>query len=276
MVYKSYATPKFSATELAECLETGVLPAPEPSNESIKIISKELRVALEMFLTAACSIEEKQLGRFLDTLHAPYLFWYRGRSKRMSLSHQPPRHEAHLQLLFDWIERNYAAKFDQFDEMKSRGCISHAFIEYLFFPGDVVVDQEGDKTKAYRLEDMPALQRVFHGRLHHSHEFEKMARARSRTQKRNKTDEAWAWEISCLTIVYDGQFYLQSQRLLLRLIAESHDEEVAITKLSIVPLPFVSEDLQEQLLQRGRTFWSCRVKRPVSYKGGDEDASHTV
>ncbi|KAI4941244.1 hypothetical protein J4E91_010821 [Alternaria rosae] len=196
VVYKSYATPTFSATELAECLETGVLPAPEPSNEFIKIMSEELRVALEMFLTAACSIEEKQLGRFLDTLHAPYLFWY-----------------PHLQLLFDWIERNYAAKFDQFDEMKSRGCISHAFIEYLFFPGDVVVDQEGDKTKAYRLEDMPALQRVYHGRLHHSHEFEKMARA--------------------------------------------------------------SKDLQEQLMQRGRTFWSCRIKRPVSYKGGDEDASHT-
>jgi hypothetical protein len=61
-----------------------------------------------------------------------------------------------------------------------------------------------------------------------------------------------------------------------KLVAESHDEEVDIAELTVVPLPFVGKDLQEQLLQRGRTFWSCRVRRPISYNGRDGDTLHTV
>jgi hypothetical protein len=275
LVYRSYETPIVSATELAESLETGVLSAPEASNEFIKIMSAELRVALQFFLRSACSVEEEQLDVFLDTLEAPYLFWYRGRSNRQTLSRQLPKHQAHLELLFDWIERNYATKFNQFDEMISRGRISHTFVEYLFFPGDVVVNRDGDKTKAYRLQGMSRSRRVY-GRNHHSQGFEKLSRARSRANERTRANEAWAWDISCSTIVYDGEFFRESNRLILELVAESHDEEVDITELTMIPLLFVGKDLQEQLMQRGRTFWSCRIKRPISYNGGDEDASHTV
>ena len=275
LVYKSYATPRVSAIDLAEGLETGVLPAPQPSNETITIMSEELRVALQIFLKSACTLDEEQLPSVLDNLQAPYLFWYRGKSKGQTVSNQLPKHQAQLKLLFDWIERNYAAKFDQFEEMKSRGRISHAFTEYLFFPGDVVVDQNGNKTQAYRLRDMPTLQRVY-GRAHDSHQFEKSSRVGSRADERNKANEAWAWDMSCSTIVYDGQFYRQNEKLTLKLVADSHDQEVDIAQLSIIPLPFVSKNLQNQLLQRGRTFWSCRVKRPISYEGGDEDTSHTV
>jgi hypothetical protein len=275
LVYRSYETPLVSATELAESLETGVLSAPEASNEFIKIMSEELRVALQFFLRSACSVEEEQLDVFLNTLEAPYLFWYRGRSNRQTLSRQLPKHQAHLELLFDWIERNYATKYNRFDEMISRRRISHTFVEYLFFPGDVVVNRDGDKTKAYKLQGMSISRRVY-GRNHHSQGFEKLSRARSRANERTRANEAWAWDISCSTIVYDGQFFRESNRLILELVAESHDEEVNITELTVIPLLFVGKNLQEQLMQRGRTFWSCRIKRPISYNGGDEDASHTV
>jgi hypothetical protein len=275
LVYKSYKTPKVSALELAESLETGVLPAPEPSDESIRIMSEELRMALQTFLRSACSVEEEQLGFFLHTLPAPYLFWYRGRSKRQTLLHQLPKQQAHLELLFDWIERNYATKFDQFHEMISRGRISHAFTEYLFFPGDVVVNKDGDKTKAYRLIEMPALRRTL-GRRHYLQEFEKFSRTRSMGNERPRANEAWVWEVPCWTIVYDGQFHRRNENLTLKLVAESHDEEVDISELNVIPLEFVGTILRAQLAQRGRTFWSCRVKRPISYNGGDEDISHTV
>jgi hypothetical protein len=275
LVYKRYNTPSVSAIELAESIETGVLPDPEPSYESIRIMSEELRAALAIFLKSACSLEEEQLGLFSYDIPAPYLFWYRGRSRSHTLSHHPPKYRAHLELLFGWIERNYARKFDQFDEMISRGRISHAFTEYLFFPGDVVVKQDGDKIKAYQLQGMPRRQ-MYPGRTHHSQEFEKLSRASSRAKGRTMANEAWIWEISCCTIVYDGRFYRQSENLPLKLVAESHDEEVDIAELTVVPLPFVGKDLQEQLLQRGRTFWSCRVRRPISYNGRDGDTLHTV
>ncbi|CAN9280247.1 unnamed protein product [Alternaria sp. RS040] len=274
LVYKTYKTPRVSAFELAESIETGVLPAPEPSYESIRIMSKELRVALQIFLKSACSLEEEQLDIFSDDLPAPYLFWYRGRSKRQTLSRQPPKYRAHLELLFDWIERNYAKKFDQFDEMLSRGRISHAFTEYLFFPGDVVIKQDGDKTKAYQLQGMPGREKKS-GRTHHSQEFEKSSHASPMTNGRARANEAWIWEISCWTIFYDGQFYRQNEKLALKLVAESHDEEVDIAELTVVPLLSIGKDQQEQLLQRGRTFWSCRVRRPISYNGRDGDTSHT-
>ncbi|CAN9260087.1 unnamed protein product [Alternaria alternata] len=274
LVYKSYRTPRVSALELAESLETGVLPAPEPSEESIRIMSEELRMALQTFLRSACSIKEEQLSFFLHTLPAPYLFWYRGRSKRQTLLHQLPKQQAHLELLFDWIERNYATKFDQFHEMISRGRISQAFTEYLFFPGDVVVNKDGDKTKAYQLIEMPALRRTLR-RSHYLQKFEKFSRTRSGANERPRVNEAWVWEVPCWTIVYDGQFYRRNENLTLKLVAESHDEEVDISELNVIPLEFVGTNLRAQLAQRGRTFWSCRVKRPISYNGGDEDISHT-
>ncbi|RYO05647.1 hypothetical protein AA0119_g3167 [Alternaria tenuissima] len=274
LVYKTYKTPRVSASELAESIETGVLPTPEPSYESIRIMSQELEVALAIFLKSACSLDEEQHDLLSYDIPAPYLFWYRGRSKRHTLSHLLPKYRAHLELLFDWIERNYATKFDQFDEMISRGRISHAFTEYLFFPGDVVIKQDGDKTKAYQLQGMPEREKKS-GRTHHSQEFEKSSHASPRANGRARANEAWIWEISCWTIVYDGQFYRQNEKLALKLVAESHDEEVDIAELTVVPLLFVGKDLQEQLLQRGRTFWSCRVRRPISYNGRDGDTSHT-
>lgn len=275
LVYKSYTTPKSSAIELAESLETGVLPAPEPSDEFIAIMSEELHVALQTFIKSASLVDEEQLGLSQYRLQAPYLFWYRARLNGRTLSHQLPKYQAQLDLLFDWIERNYATKFDQFDEMISRGRISHAFTEYLFFPGDVVVNQDGDKTKAYQLQGTPTMRRHA-GRVHHSQEFEKLSRASSKADESARASEPWTWKTSCSTIVYDGRFYRQKEELILKLIAESHDEEVDITELTVIPLQFVGKDLREQLMRRGRTFWSCRFKRPISYNGGDEDALHTV
>jgi hypothetical protein len=152
--------------------------------------------------------------------------------------------------------------------MISRGRISQAFTEYLFFPGDVVVNKDGDKTKAYQLIEMPALRKTL-GRSHYLQKFEKFSRTRSGANERPRVNEAWVWEVPCWTIVYDGQFYRRNENLTLKLVAESHDEEVDISELNVVPL-------RAQLAQRGRTFWSCRVKRPISYNGGDEDISHTV
>jgi hypothetical protein len=274
LVYKSYATPRFSITELAESLETGVLPAPEPVQEFIQIMSEELRVALELFLRSTQSVDKEDIRYSLERIEAPYLFWYRARSDSKAFSLLPAKPQAQLKLLVDWIEQNYAAKYDQFDEMTSRGRISHAFTEYLFCPNDVVVQQDGEKTKAYRLHGVPGLQRV-PGRVHHSQAFEKLSRAESRTIKGAHANEAWNWQLSCWTIVYDGQFYRRSATLTLKLIAERHDEEIDINELTVIPLRFVGKELRERLMQRGRTFWSCRIKRPVSYRG-DEDASHTV
>jgi hypothetical protein len=274
LVYKSYVTPDLSITELAESLETGVLPAPEPVQEFIQIMSEELRVALELFLRSTHSVDKENIRFSLDKIEAPYLFWYRARSNSKGFSHLPARSQAQLKLLVNWIEQNYAAKYDQFDDMISRGRISHAFTEYLFCPNDVVVQQDGEKTKAYRLHGMPGLQRV-RGRVHHSQAFEKLSRAKSRTTEGAHANEAWNWQLSCWTIMYDGQFYRRSDTLTLKLIAERHDEEVDISELTVIPLRFAGNELRERLMQRGRTFWSCRIKRPVSYRG-DEDASHTV
>ncbi|KAH5758126.1 hypothetical protein HBI17_069400 [Parastagonospora nodorum] len=273
LVYKSYATPRVSTTELAESLEAGVLPTPEPSHEFIQILSEELRVALEQLLSSTHSVYEEYIRLSLGKIEAPYLFWYHARSKSRAFSDLPPKDREQLKLLVDWIDQNYAPRYKQFDEMISRGRISHAFMEYLFSTGDVVVEQDGEKTKAYRLHGVPNLKRVY-GRVHHSQAFEKISRAYERTTKRAHANQAWKWDVSCWTIVYDGQFCSRSHTLTLELIAESHDEEVDINGLTIVPLRFVGKYLQEKLRRRGCTFWSCRIKRPISYSG-DKDASHT-
>jgi hypothetical protein len=275
LVFKSYATPRISTTDLAENLETGVLPAPEPSQEYIEIRSEELRMALSIYLKSTHSADEEQPPFPMDTIQAPYLFWYHSRSNSQALSELLPKHQDLLKLLVNWIENNYAAKYNQFDQMISRGRISHTFAEYLFYPGDVVVSKDREKTKAYRLQGVPALKRIY-GREHHSQALDKLSRPKSKTTGKSSGNAAWRWDVPCWTIVYDGEFYRQSLSLTLELVAESHDEEIDISELNVIPLRYVGEDVQQRLMQRGRTFWSCRIKRPVSYQGGDEEALHTV
>lgn len=275
LVYKSYSTPWISKTDLAEVLETGVMPSPEPSHESITIRSEELRVAFEMFLSLAYPNDEERSYYLGAPIQAPYLFWYHCRSNRQALSQLQPKHQQQMKLLIDWIETHYGPKYEQFDEMISRRRISHAFVEYLFRTGDVVVATDRGKTRAYRLHTMPALERVALGRDHNSQTFD-MSRRKSKDTQKSDPREPWRWKVPCWSIRYDGNFYRQSTKIELSFNADGHNDEIDISGLNVIPLSLAGEEVQQQLLQRGCTFWSCRIKKLVSYKGDEDGTFHTV
>lgn len=277
LVYKFYSTPWINNTDLAESLESGVLPSPESSLESIEIRSEDLRLAFDMFLKVTRSDEDRWNpsipAPFRETIQAPYLFWYRARGQGEALTQLSPKYQTHMKILLDWIETNYAGKYAEFDRIVARGRISHEFTEYLFHPGDVVVTKDRDKPRAYRLTAMP---RRTHGRTHHSQAFDKLTRKKPTAHQTPVANAAWRWEVLCWTISYDGQFSRHDSNIELELKAENYNDEVDINELSVIPLWLAGKEVEQQLLQRGRTFWSCRIKKLVSYQGGEEGTLHAV
>lgn len=76
--------------------------------------------------------------------------------------------------------------------------------------------------------------------------------------------DAWHWEL-------DGEFHRKTDTLSVSIDSESNREHgVPIDTLDIFPLKYASDATFDQLRRRGRSFWQCRKRALVSYKG-DED-----
>jgi hypothetical protein len=180
-----------------------------------------------------------------------------------------------MKLLIDWIETHYEAKYEQFDQMISRRRISHAFVEYLFRTGDVVVATDRGKTRACRLHAMPALKRAEFGRDHNPQTFDNWSRRTFKDSQKSDPKEPWRWKVPCWSIRYDGHFYRQMDNIELSFNADGHNDEVDISELNVIPLWLTGEEVQQQLWQRGCTFWSCRIKKLVSYNGDEDGTLHT-
>ncbi|KAL6861930.1 hypothetical protein J3F83DRAFT_716754 [Trichoderma novae-zelandiae] len=56
----------------------------------------------------------------------------------------------------------------------------------------------------------------------------------------------------------------------------AHDADISIADLDVFPLRFASQELRETLERRGKTFWSCRHGKFVSYGNEIEDKSHAA
>ncbi|KAJ8106818.1 hypothetical protein OPT61_g9290 [Boeremia exigua] len=205
LVYKLYESPSVSVADLAERFETGVLPAPEPTHEYIDIRSEELKVALNAFMGSTGAVDDKFSHG--SNIHAPFMFWYQGRSDYKAMSRLRPKYRVQLEFLTNWIETNYAARYDQFDEMTSRGRISHAFVEHMYSTGDVVVHKDHEKTTAYRLQGRVPLNRQSKGRSHNAYAFDNALEFKPGESRESSRQPAWTWTIPCWTIVYDGKFY---------------------------------------------------------------------
>ncbi|PSN67617.1 hypothetical protein BS50DRAFT_609566 [Corynespora cassiicola Philippines] len=274
VINRSYRAPQMKKSDVAANLEAGVMPNPQPFSEDIHIISEDLRLAFENFIRSIFEVGKTKAYAPFDKIRAPYMFWYDYRSTRQAPFTSNVKHQIHLKLLFDWIEANYAERYNQFDQMISRGNISYNFVDYVFNTGDVVVSRGQGKTKAYRLHGMPALEKITH-RNHHTQTFEKPAHKISKEPKNVESDDLWAWNVPCWSIRYDGHFFRQNTNLQLKLRVKNPEDEVPLTELNFLPIRHVEKSLEKQLFRRGTTFWSCRVKKLISYRGDEEGTLDT-
>ncbi|KAJ8131879.1 hypothetical protein O1611_g1743 [Lasiodiplodia mahajangana] len=263
-------------------------------DESIKPITEELVEAVKVLLTS-----KEEYASLWDNfkmskeLHAPYLFVYHQRadwSELRASATQPSQEQ--LTMLWDYIIQNHGDEFAAADACISDGKITSAYIQYLFKPGDILVEKKGGfylgwlskawakyvetyQTTRGQATDMNATgsQVPLYGTAEAS---KRMASEKLWVQNWNIW--AWHWDYdgnfqrrnNCLSFSIAEEKVLDSQTAS-KLKATGQESEsglvaIPIQDLRVFPIRFAPPDIAEKLRRRGKTFWKCRFRSFVSYE----------
>ncbi|KAK0372974.1 hypothetical protein CLIM01_09660 [Colletotrichum limetticola] len=255
VVYKCYSEEhqRYAVEEAMK--SSGPLPNPEPAYQDILLTSEEMVEALQAFFALHPeSCQEFPKANTHDRLLAPFVWWYRHR--RSSKIESLPRRQAELiNGLVSHIEEAYATLYDNIDEQLRRGYVSNTSMEYLFRPGQVLISFTDGVPQGHIALSRP-----------YSHEGSKGRQDSTRKYLSQ-------WTISSHSISYRGDFVRVVHELKIEFETDTKNGEIDISSLPVIPLEYTSQALQERLMRRGQTFWKCREKRLISYRGTGQNCS---
>jgi hypothetical protein len=142
----------------------------------------------------------------------------------------------HFNTLCDYICTTTQAEFSSADSMFARGVATRRHFAKLFGPDEVVVDIHRETAKAYVVDEVLDI-----------------------------PGNPFELDLSCWSWEYDGIFKQSYCILRVRWPSVAIDAEIPMTALVIYPLKFDRKNLESQIRKRGEMFWSCRIKKFVTY-----------
>lgn len=240
-------------------------------DESIQPVNEILVSAVEALLEA--KDEYASILRSFRATHelaAPYLFVFHQRNERQRIQQllPEPSHEQ-LSMLWDYIMQSQGAEYAAADSKISIGKVTPEILNYLFKPGQLLVQNKGGTFQGWICEDWPRVnqrEETVPERLDKVLGTAKHEKPTSRTEVNPKWDlVAWHWE-------FNGEFQREVAILPISIKERTDSRPVAINTLDIFPLKYASSATFNQLRRRGRSFWKCRKRALVSYRG-DEDTN---
>lgn len=275
IVYKTYLVPQdISKTQGARDrqLSSHDLNEAVVVNESIQPVNEALANAVEGLLGAKDEYASI-LRSFEQTseLTAPYLFVFHQRNEWDS-SRFPLPESSHQQMamLWEYILQSQGAEYAAADSKISTGKITPQLLKYLFKPGQLLVQRKDGEIQGWMCEDWPEAAwciETASNMQDSTADAKKHERLKSHIEANPKWRlDAWHWE-------FDGEFHRKTCTLSVFVGAENNREHgVPIDTLDIFPLEYASDAIFYQLRRRGRSFWECRKRALVSYRG-DEDTN---
>ncbi|KAI3331596.1 P-loop containing nucleoside triphosphate hydrolase protein [Xylariaceae sp. AK1471] len=218
-----------------------------------------IEAAEEFFAQQPKFLEEFPGFNIRGSIEAPYLFWYHYRSLG-TFNSLSPTHQGMMKFLTSWIEENYGSLYSKVEDQLKRGVISAETMNFLIQPGDVLLWKEKRDTMAVIAQSWPTAK--------NPPPLRSVDKKTDWRKSSNITDNAptWKWEVNSWQYDYDGSFFRNKCTMEILMQSEVFEEEIAITKLSTYPLRYASKEIKTALETRGKTFWSCRFRRLVSYK----------
>ncbi|KAJ5806406.1 uncharacterized protein N7503_004008 [Penicillium pulvis] len=124
---------------------------PAPLSESIYPVAGDLKDALKVFFYHVPEFQDIQ-NRYELTgeIFAPYHFMYHSRGKLDEINNRLPRSAKNqLELLLVYVEENFCHEYDIVDSLLKDEKITTRYIDYLFKPGEVVVEAIGQDYIGY-------------------------------------------------------------------------------------------------------------------------------
>ncbi|CAG8984025.1 hypothetical protein HYALB_00002965 [Hymenoscyphus albidus] len=179
----------------------------------------------------------------------------------------PDEHLSQVRLSRQHIEASFRDEFARVETLISEENITAQYLAYLFEPGTVVIEKKGDAYAGYEQVDWPS---------------RKTRPKRNPIQSAIDDRQGANVEISADQLYiqghnwhFDGEFSMNWQELYAD-YGDSKQHVKPINELALLPLRFAGLEVAEELRRRGSIFWSCRVRRFVSYNTDNNMAEHKV
>jgi hypothetical protein len=223
--------------------------------ETIAVTSKNLHDAF-VFLKKRYPEGMKYFPDFkvASKISSPFLFYYNKRSFMMSLDELPEEHLSQVKLLREHIESSFRDEFARVDALTSKGNITAQFLAYLFEPGTVVIERKGGAYAGYEQTNWPGQQSRSTQGLH-VREGDESSKAVPHVDKLQIQGQYWS---------FDGEFSMNWKEMHID-FGDPKPRVKPIKDLTMLPLRFAGFEVGEELRRRGSIFWSCRVRKFVSY-----------
>ncbi|KAI1820846.1 hypothetical protein F4861DRAFT_521315 [Xylaria intraflava] len=271
--------------------------------ESIKPITRALIAGVRTLLGSKYEYSHL-LQNFERTaeLHAPYLFVYHQRADWERLRFDVTQSsQVQLTMLWNYIVQSRGKEYAAADRWIASGKITPKYIQYLFKPGDVLIERDGDFHLGWVATSWPTYRDTS---LTTRGQFMDMNTGRSQILPYSTIEAskimaneklsfqtwyslAWHWD-------FDGNFQ-RKDKLLEFAIPEDTNSKVdsanisnanfqdispedgfPIRDLRVYPIRHAPTEIVQKLRKRGKTFWRCRLRGFVSYEDHTNDAQENM
>jgi hypothetical protein len=246
IVYKEYACGKSNLMRrmlLKKARQNNMPPPDDPSailcSESLSIISVSLCTAVKEVFKYQENVSYYPKVEVRGEIKAPYTFFYHDRiTIKQEVLRLPQNLQEAISLFMNYFEENLTKEFCNADEQFYQAKVSSETIQYLFEPGQVVLQYQNGELLSYYADSY--LQRE---------------------SSDNWSLRTWSWH-------FDGQFWKEKSVLSVKYTGPA-DDVMSIADLHIHPLGYAGPEVEKQLRARGARFWSCRYRKYVCYRDKD-------
>jgi hypothetical protein len=261
-VYKEYIS-EYQSREVSDAAAMGtVLPDPDPVGETIKLVSDQMRDAMDEFQRVHPAFEENfPQWHSRMPIPSPFLFWYRFRQSS-KIEEMAEHHQRQIRLLTDWIEHHYRGVYADAEHKFRHGKVSSSTMPFLVQPGDVLVKRGPEGLVAYVAESWANFTSI-----DSNSDYVEPLHAKGGTHVKNVEK----WQVKAWNYKYDGHFKRSTTDLQIVMEFDEEDSDVELKDLNVLPLRFAHADVRDQLVRRGRIMWACRRRRLVTYHSSLEN-----
>jgi hypothetical protein len=205
-----------------------------------------------------------------------------------------PQKRKTLGILTNWIEDNYKEEYSQVDAELDGGYVSPRSMPYMVQPGDVLVSRNAQReNEAFKStewatpDDMDSdtslewYRTILETTILETLANKQPPNAVGTTESRSRplplrSSLIRKWILECWSIRFEGGFCIDHESVTLEVDWASWGKRRRIRDMSIYPVRFTEERIQETLANRGRTFWVCRKRHFVSYEDPEPDSWEAV
>jgi hypothetical protein len=283
-IYKDYKQDLLVESREIETVD-GIYRSPTPTHEALSFVSPDMRSAVKELI--------QQIPRFdyyfprfnLDQeIPAPYLFMYYSTPFIAGvLPKLSTRSRNLIKQLQAVVAESYGHEYTSVKLQVEKGMIARKYLKYLVRPGDVLVSTatEGNIPQACiargwieapetTLEDPEFKEWVHVGkRLSEGHDSLVNSISSHKMTKYVWKVPVWYWS-------FDGNFGRHETSIDIMMSLANEGDSVDIRSLNHYPLQYAAAEIRSLLEKRGKTFWSLRNRRFVSYMRSEEDELYNV